>query len=51
MIDVEIVGFNKDIDVLLEIVVFVLKMDEYGVLSIDYIVYFYVELFEGVNIE
>lgn len=51
VIDVEIVGFNVNIDVLLEIVVVIVKMDEQGILYFDFIFYYYIDFFEGVNLE
>lgn len=51
VIDVEIGGFNYEIDVLLEIVVVILDMDENGNLILGQQIYYYVVFFEGVNIE
>lgn len=51
VVDVEIGGFNLVIDVLLEIVVIIVGMDEKGFLFLEYIYFFCIEFFEGVNIE
>jgi ribonuclease T len=51
VIDVETAGFNANTDALLEIAVSLLKMNSDGVIELDKTLHFYIEPFEGANLE